>query len=119
MTEGLTPRTPKVELEVKYIGPAPLPDEIAAEIGRGEHYMVGECNIIQTDKRHFTISHPERYPTWDEIAAARYALLPSLRDCVLLLPPHDEYVNVHENCFHVHLLRELGPGGRFHNSHSW
>jgi len=85
----------------------------------GVVWAVGECRVIQTDRRHFSISHADRYPTWDEIACARYALLPSLRDCVMVLPPHDEYANLHPNCFHVHLLRELAPGGRFHNPESW
>jgi hypothetical protein len=98
-------------------------DLTVERIGRGpaggEHYRVGECDVLQTDGRHLSISHPDRDPTWDEITAARYALLPRLRDCVLLLPPEDEYVNVHEHCFHVHLLRNLAPGGRFHNAQSW
>lgn len=85
----------------------------------GDVYRVGECTVIQTDKRHFSISHPHRDQTWQEIAAARYALLPKLRDCALLLPPDEDYVNVHEHCFHVHLLRELAPGGRFHNEEAW
>lgn len=109
MSVPLTPRTPREELTVEHVGPGP----------GGERYTVGECDVLQTDKRHLSISHPDRYPTWDEIAAARYALLPRLRDCVMVLPPHDEYANLHPNCFHVHLLRELGPGGRFHNAASW
>ena len=50
---------------------------------------------------HLSISHPDRYPTWDEICDARYALLPD--DCVMaqLLPPRREYVNLHPNCFHL------------------
>ena len=106
----LRPRSAGRTLAVEHVGPGPF---------GGEHYRVGECDVLQTDKRHFSISHPERYPTWDEIAAARYALLPRLRDCALVLPPEHDYVNVHDNCFHVHLLRELGPGGRFHNRDGW
>jgi hypothetical protein len=85
----------------------------------GTVYEVGECSVIQTRKTHFSISHPSRYPTWDEIAAARYALLPRLRDCAMVLPPEEDYVNLHEFCFHVHLLRELGPGGNHHNPEAW
>lgn len=84
-----------------------------------EYYTVGECRVLQSHRLHFSISHPDRYPTWDEIAAARYALLPKLKDCVMVLPPDDQYANVHEYCFHVHLLRDLAPGGRFHNPESW
>jgi hypothetical protein len=75
--------------------------------------------VIQTDRRHLSISCSDRDPTWEEVASARYALLPKARDCVMVLPPEWEYVNLHEHCFHVHLLRNLAPGGRFHNPESW
>jgi hypothetical protein len=50
---------------------------------------------------HLSISHPERYPTWDEIADARYELVPDEVTMALLLPPRGEYVNAHPNCFHL------------------
>jgi hypothetical protein len=99
-------------LAVEPMGDASVPPGAKA-------YKVGDAVVLQSDRRHFSISCPDRYPNWDEIAAARYALMPKLRDCVMLLPPDDEYVNVHTYCFHVHLLRALGPGGRFHNPESW
>lgn len=43
-----------------------------------------------------------RYPTWDELAHARYELLPDELDFVMHLPPPDEYVALHETCFHIH-----------------
>jgi hypothetical protein len=85
----------------------------------GERYRVGGADVIQTVKTHLSISCPDRDPTWEEIAAARYALLPKLKDCVMLLPPDRDYVNVHEHCFHVHLLRNLAPGGWAHNPEAW
>lgn len=50
---------------------------------------------------HMSISHPRRYPTWDEIAAARYDLIPDAVTMAQLLPPRAEYVNVHERTFHL------------------
>lgn len=50
---------------------------------------------------HLSISHPSRYPTWDEIKEARYRLLPDEIYMAMILPPSGEYVNVHENCFHL------------------
>lgn len=85
----------------------------------GELYEVGGAAVIQTRKTHFSISCPDRDPTWDEIAAARYALLPMLKDCVMVMPPASSYVNVHEHCFHVHRLRDLAPGGWAHNPGAW
>ena len=51
---------------------------------------------------HLSISHPKRFPTWDEIKAARYFFIPEEATMAMLLPPKEEYVNVHTNCFHLH-----------------
>lgn len=53
---------------------------------------------------HLSISHPERYPTWNEIRDARYDLLPDEVTMGMLLPPRAEYVNLHPNCFHLHQI---------------
>lgn len=65
---------------------------------------------IENGEWHLSISHrtnhnpprPGRYPTWDEIAHARYELLPRDRTFAMLLPPMDEYVAVHDTTFHLH-----------------
>jgi len=54
---------------------------------------------------HMSISTRTRYPVWDEIRDAWYALKP--KECAnttmaMLLPPQSEYVNLHPNCFHLH-----------------
>jgi hypothetical protein len=52
---------------------------------------------------HMSISHSTaRYPTWDEIAQARYDLLPDGITVGMFLPPRSEYVNINGNCFHLH-----------------
>lgn len=75
-------------------------------------YVMGACRILVTtdepDGWHLSISCPTRYPTWDEIATARYALGPKDVDVVMHLPPEDEYVNVHEYCFHLHVEQRHG-----------
>lgn len=50
---------------------------------------------------HLSIAHPDRYPSWDEIADARYELVPDDVTMALLLPPPGEYVNEHPHCFHL------------------
>jgi hypothetical protein len=44
----------------------------------------------------------KRYPTWDELADARDALLPGDVAFVMVLPPAEEYVAVHDTTFHLH-----------------
>ena len=50
---------------------------------------------------HLSISHPRRYPSWEEICEARDAFTPADKTFVQLLPPREAWVNVHENCFHL------------------
>lgn len=50
---------------------------------------------------HLSISHTARYPTWDEIKEARYRFCPNDLTMAMLLPPMEEYVNVHERTFHL------------------
>lgn len=71
-------------------------------------YRWGECKVLVSGEEerkqigwHLSISHPDRYPTWDEIYSARYALLPAEAYMVMPLPPPEEYVNIHKNCFHL------------------
>lgn len=49
-----------------------------------------------------------RYPTWDEIAHARYELLPVGLDFVMHLPPPEEYVALHDTTFHLHQSPQVG-----------
>ena len=78
-----------------------------------KRYRLGACNIlvdrIEGRERgvivrrwHLSISHPARYPSWDEIKEARYALLPDDCTMAMLLPPKSQYVNIEETCFHLH-----------------
>jgi hypothetical protein len=56
---------------------------------------------------HMSICHktmanrPGRYPTWDEIKDARYLFCPADKTMCMMLPPKDEYVNIHETTFHL------------------
>ena len=78
-------------------------------------WKFGECRIFVgmeptgtggALRWHLSISHPSRYPTWDEIKEARYQLIPNLVTVALVLPPQEQYVNLHPNCFH---LSEVDP----------
>ena len=66
----------------------------------------GTAEYKITGRFHLSISHPHRYPKWDEIASARYTLVPNEVTMMMYLPPREEYVNLHKNCFHLHESRE-------------
>lgn len=62
------------------------------------------------DGHHLSISHrywfdtawvPGRYPTWDEIVEIRYEFAAKDITMALLLPPKEEYVNLHSTTFHL------------------
>lgn len=56
---------------------------------------------IDGGKWHLSISHPNRYPTLDEIRDARYEYIPNKAKMAMLYPPKEEYVNFDPNCFHL------------------
>lgn len=57
---------------------------------------------------HMSISHPKRYPTWDEILRTRYKFFPETVELVMYLPKQSDYVNVHPNCFHLFQVPPIG-----------
>ena len=66
--------------------------------------MGSGCSVIvavEGGAWHLSIAHRHRYPKWNSIAKARYDLLPADVTMAMLLPPIHEYVNIHENCFHL------------------
>ena len=67
-------------------------------------WLLGECKVMRSlddGILHLSISHPERYPTWDEIKEARERLLPLGETFAMIFPPVHLYVNEHPNCFHL------------------
>lgn len=77
-------------------------------------YVWGYCRVLVENHGgeigwHLSISCQNRYPTWDEIKHARYDLLPADITMAMLLPPADEYVNLHKNCFHLHQISNEEP----------
>ena len=80
---------------------------LVTDVPFGEWYFLGECRVcITRDGKdamfHLSISHPSRYPTFDEIKEARYRLIPDDVTMVMMFPPRGQYVNLHTNCFHLY-----------------
>lgn len=51
--------------------------------------------------RHVSVSCKDRYPTWDEIKEVRYTFMEDKHEAIMIFPPKDEYVNLHNNTFHL------------------
>lgn len=82
---------------------APRPAPLGCEPG-AQMYIMGACRIIvghSTSGWHLSMSCGRRYPTWDELAKARYELIPDDVTMAMLLPPQAEYVNLHPTTLHL------------------
>lgn len=69
----------------------------------------GEYSIIVSIDAgywHMSVSHPTRYPYWNDLVNFRYKYLPNEIMVAQLFPPKEEYVNVHPNCFHLWQIKE-------------
>jgi hypothetical protein len=87
----------------------------ALEPGARAYYYKEYTVIVgkSTQGWHMSIAHPSRYPEWDLVADARYQFIPDDVHMAMLLPPSDQYVNAHPNCFHLWSVedrRDLGLG---------
>lgn len=79
--------------------------------GATVYYTDTGCSIILAKEMglwHLSISHPDRNPTWEEIHQVRYDLMPRDRDMAMILPPVENYVNIHEYCFHIWEMKRDG-----------
>lgn len=88
-----------------------LAERLAPELRKqgARLFMMNGCSIILSrdppdDLWHISVARRDRDPSWDEIATARYRLLPDIPEMVMHLPPMSEYVNLHGHCFHLHEL---------------
>ena len=79
-------------------------------------YRKGPCAVMVAQEQygrrgellwHLSISCKDRYPGWNEIKDARYKLLPLGLTFAMLMPPPGEYINIHDNCFHLWEAREF------------
>ncbi len=79
-----------------------------------KQHSFGECNILLSPPHedrgwHMSISHANRYPTWDEIRDSWYSLVPNSNNRIgaMILPKKKDYINVHPYCFHIHELKDF------------
>jgi len=50
---------------------------------------------------HLSIAHPLGLPSWESLRHAKELFLGRDSRAVQVLPPADEYVNIHQNCLHL------------------
>lgn len=70
---------------------------------------LGECTVfvsVDGGDWHLSISHPTRYPTYEEIKQARYQFIPNEVTMAMIFPPKEQFVNLHPNCFHLWQIKD-------------
>lgn len=99
-----------------------LPEMMKRMNPDGKCWSYGEINVMQTvddvvdnviaynqfgttkmpkgKYKHTSVSHPSRYPTWDELSEIKRLVHGDVL-VVQVLPPRSHYTNVHKNCFHL------------------
>lgn len=50
---------------------------------------------------HFSMAHPKRLPTWDELVDAKEKFLGVESKAIQVLAPRSEWVNIHPHCLHL------------------
>ena len=78
---------------------SPIKNSSAYKDADGEGFFV--ITSIDNGAFHMSISKNDRYPTLDEIVEARNYLCPLYMTMAMIIPPKEQYVNVHKNCFHL------------------
>jgi hypothetical protein len=58
------------------------------------------------------MSHPSRYPTWEEIGGMKEKFFGDDKTAMMVLPRKELYVNLDKNCFHLWQMPIIpGPTG--------
>jgi hypothetical protein len=123
-------RTAKQQIQMRPIIEQPLTTQLRMLISAGalqpntKQYKMGKCSILVSEPYelaesgwHLSIAGSQRkrasYPSWDEVAHIRYKLVPNDVYMVMVLPPQDDYINLHEYVFQLvevpeHIIRHYG-----------
>jgi hypothetical protein len=99
--EAAVKRASEAAVGGKWKGEAPKAYKMGAL-----HAIVSRDEVVPGDLRwHISLSRRDRVPTWDELAKCAHALRPGVMFCIPM-PPKSLWVNIHENCLHLHEIHD-------------
>lgn len=77
--------------------------DVILPVGKAYRGPNGLRVIIAREQRewHISLSHPDRYPTWDEIRDVCWTLKPRTRFKVIVPAANEPYTNFHPYTMHV------------------
>jgi hypothetical protein len=85
---------------------AGMPRDLTRNLRSGS---LGSCKVVAAEENgrwHLSISHAWRLPTWDELNAARDALIPADVWLCQPMPPKAFWLNLHPYCLHLWEVRD-------------
>lgn len=90
-------------VDARFVKQVPVEDGQFADAyhWRGLTVMVGKERQNGRLRWHLSVAHPRKLPPWHAVRDARYAFLPDSVTMALLLPPKDQYVNIHQFCMQM------------------
>jgi hypothetical protein len=81
---------------------------------QGSPLRVIESVCTRADGRrwlHVSVSKPNRkVPTWEDVQAMRLAFVGEERECYLIFPTKDRYVNIHPGVLHLYCCLDASGG---------
>lgn len=83
--------------------------EVPCEHPQMRSYRLRTLRILESyDKgcHHLSVSHPSRVPTWQEMEKIYKELGKDNPQMAMILPPKEQYVNVHDNCLHLFAIED-------------
>ena len=81
---------------------------------RGEAIRVIESVVTKPDGKqwlHVSVSKPNRkMPTWDDVKTLRECFVGEHRECYMIFPTQDRYVNIHPGVLHLYCCLDQPNG---------
>lgn len=77
---------------------APNLDSQLSELRPTSYHKCGKLRISYSPPHEglsavFSVAHPSRYPTWDEMVWIRYNLAPEIEEFAMIMPKMENYIN--------------------------
>lgn len=95
---------------LRRVGEWPPAGHPSREVCRGWHYAGPRrlhvlATMDETERfgplLHVSLSYPSRHPDWETIRMVRDAFYPAAADVMMVLPRQEDYVALHDHCFHL------------------
>lgn len=82
-------------------GHCPVKEVVAYRSRTGMLVLASRDQTPHGTLLHLSISYRNRSPSWGDIKRVKKAFFGSNRDAMMVLPKANDYINLHQYCFHL------------------